>query len=201
MGQKDKESNWKSKVTSALYSQGTRQTRSREQQRNTANTEKQKAIQNFTQSIEFAGGHVEQKPHSEISEPDFFTAILENRDGQSIFTEAGRNVQKRPELEKNGRSGLPDSRWPIRCRRRAASFGKKQEEDPERPSFSASYQEKEDWFNQKIGQAAKKEEEPKERKILCLCLIGKATSIPRWNRRSRRKRRRAAGFRNPRQSL
>lgn len=46
--------------------------------------------------------------------------------------------------------------------------GKKQEEEPERPSFSASYQEKEDWFNQKIGQAAKKEEEPKEENPLSM---------------------------------
>ncbi len=46
--------------------------------------------------------------------------------------------------------------------------GKKQEEEPERPSFSASYQEKEDWFNQKIGQAAKKEEEPKKENPLSM---------------------------------
>ncbi len=46
--------------------------------------------------------------------------------------------------------------------------GKKQEEEPERPSFSASYQEKEDWFNQKIGQAAKKEEEPTEENPLSM---------------------------------
>lgn len=46
--------------------------------------------------------------------------------------------------------------------------GKKQEDAPERPSFSASYQEKEDWFNQKIGQAAKKEEEPKEENPLSM---------------------------------
>ena len=46
--------------------------------------------------------------------------------------------------------------------------GKKQEEEPERPSFSASYQEKEDWFNQKIGQAEKKEEEPTEENPLSM---------------------------------
>lgn len=46
--------------------------------------------------------------------------------------------------------------------------GKKQEEEPERPSFSASYQEKEDWFNQKIGQAEKKEEEPAEENPLSM---------------------------------
>ena len=46
--------------------------------------------------------------------------------------------------------------------------GKKQKEEPERPSFSASYQEKEDWFNQKIGQATEKEEEPTEENPLSM---------------------------------
>lgn len=80
--------------------------------------------------------------------------------------------------EANGRSGQS---WKERQERLAGKQtayqmqkesgvvpGKKQEEEPERPSFSASYQEKEDWFNQKIGQAAKKEEEPKEENPLSM---------------------------------
>nr|DAH78271.1 MAG TPA: MAEBL protein [Caudoviricetes sp.] len=80
--------------------------------------------------------------------------------------------------EANGRSGRSQKERQERLSGKQMAYqmqkesgvvpGKKQEEEPERPSFSASYQEKEDWFNQKIGQAAKKEEEPKEENPLSM---------------------------------
>ena len=66
MGQKTRKQLEIEKVTSALYSQGTRQTVSSEQQRNTA---KQSAIQNFTQSINsqadaWSKNHIQSTPKS-----------------------------------------------------------------------------------------------------------------------------------------
>lgn len=66
MGQKTRKQLEIEKVTSALYSQGTRQTVSSEQQRNTA---KQSAIQNFTQSINsqadaWGKNHIQSTPKS-----------------------------------------------------------------------------------------------------------------------------------------
>mgnify|MGYP004529916207 CR=1 FL=1 len=66
MGQKTRKQLEIEKVTSALYSQGTRQTASSEQQRNTA---KQSAIQNFTQSINsqadaWSKNHIQSAPKS-----------------------------------------------------------------------------------------------------------------------------------------
>lgn len=77
MGQKTRKQLEIEKVTSALYSQGTRQTVSREQQRNTANTantEKQKAIQNFTQSINlqadtWSKNHIQKSQSKTSSQP------------------------------------------------------------------------------------------------------------------------------------
>ena len=74
MGQKTRKQLEIEKVTSALYSQGTRQTVSREQQRNTANTEKQKAIQNFTQSINlqadtWSKNHIQKYQSQTSSQP------------------------------------------------------------------------------------------------------------------------------------
>lgn len=162
MGQKTRKQLEIEKVTSALYSQGTRQTVSREQQRNTANTEKQKAIQNFTQSINlqadtWSKNHIQKSQSQTSSQPS------------SKIETVNPSSQKPGETSRSGQS------WKERQERLAGQqmayqmqkesgvvSGKKQEEEPERPSFSASYQEKEDWFNQKIGQAVKKEDEPKE---------------------------------------
>ena len=171
MGQKTRKQLEIEKVTSALYSQGTRQTVSREQQRNTANTantEKQKAIQNFTQSINlqadtWSKNHIQKSQSQTSSQPS------------SKIETVNPSSQKPGETSRSGQS------WKERQERLAGQQmayqmqkesgvvpGKKQEEEPERPSFSASYQEKEDWFNQKIGQAAKKEEEPKEENPLSM---------------------------------
>lgn len=162
MGQKTRKQLEIEKVTSALYSQGTRQTVSREQQRNTANTEKQKAIQNFTQSINLQAdtwrkNHIQKSQSQTSSQPS------------SKIETVNPSSQKPGETSRSGQS------WKERQERLAGQQmayqmqkesgvvpGKKQEGEPERPSFSASYQEKEDWFNQKIGQAVKKEDEPKE---------------------------------------
>lgn len=165
MGQKTRKQLEIEKVTSALYSQGTRQTVSSEQQRNTA---KQSAIQNLTQSINsqadaWSKNHIQKSQSQTSSQPSSKIETVNpssqkpgetSRSGQSWKERQERLAGKQTAYQMQKESGVVP--------------GKKQKEEPERPSFSASYQEKEDWFNQKIGQAAKKEEEPKEENPLSM---------------------------------
>ena len=180
MGQKTRKQLEIEKVTSALYSQGTRQTVSSEQQRNTA---KQSAIQNFTQSINsqadaWSKNHIQSTPKSRDvrSYNPSGTPALQKPKTESANVETVNFTSRKPGETSRGGQSWKERQERLTGKQTAYQMqkesgvvsGKKQEEEPERPSFSASYQEKEDWFNQKIGQAAKKEEEPKEENPLSM---------------------------------
>ena len=180
MGQKTRKQLEIEKVTSALYSQGTRQTVSSEQQRNTA---KQSAIRNFTQSINsqaaaWSKHHIQSTPKSRDvrSYNPSGTPALQKPKTESTNVETVNFTSRKPGETSRGGQSWKERQERLTGKQTAYQMqkesgivpGKKQEEEPERPSFSASYQEKEDWFNQKIGQAVKKEEEPKEENPLSM---------------------------------